>query len=63
MTYPGLHENIEVDKYYVYSLEMLPGGNLVAFGAYFGSQDDLDDLIGSTMMFWLGPNINEATTA
>ena len=35
ISFPGLHEDIEVDQYRVYMLELLPGDHLVAFGAYY----------------------------
>lgn len=46
----------------MYSLEVVPGGNLVAFGAYYSNQDDLEDNIGLTMMFWLGAQVKSSST-
>ena len=53
LSFPQLHEDIEVDYYQIYSLQTV-GHNLVAFGAYFRTKDDLESNCGSTMMFWLG---------
>jgi hypothetical protein len=57
LSYPNLHDEIGVDYYRLYSLQVLPGGNLVGFGAYFYNQDDINDNIGNTIMFWLGNKV------
>jgi hypothetical protein len=50
---PGLHEDIGVDFYPVYSLHVV-NNNLVAFGAFFATEDNRNDNVGQTIMFWLG---------
>jgi hypothetical protein len=57
LSFPDLHEDIGVDVYRVYYLQKC-NENIVAFGAYFTSQDDVDNNIGSTMMFWLGRDLD-----
>lgn len=57
LSYPDLHEDIGVDQYKAYYLQKCHE-NIVVFGAYFTSQDDLDDNIGSTIMFWFGPGLD-----
>jgi len=62
LSFPNLHEDIQVNEYRAYYLKILHDGNLIAFGAYFTDEDALAENIGSTMMFFLGKLKPDSTT-
>ena len=62
ITFPGLHPDITVDKYRLFSIERIKDGSYLAFGAYYRKQDKFDKNEGKTMLFFLGNQIDEHTT-
>ena len=41
----------------------MPNDNIVAFGSYFSDEDEFDEQIGKTIMFWIRKMTPETTTA
>lgn len=57
LSFPDLHEDIEIDDFRVLWVCEPYKNNYIVFAAYFCSQDDLDDNIGKTMMVWMGDEL------
>ena len=60
LTFPNLHEDIQVDKYRIFSIEKLQN-NYVIFAAYYAEEGDIDDNIGKTLLIWIGQDIRSDT--
>lgn len=57
-----LNDSDGYDKCMIYQLCQTECGNLLAFGAWFESEDDLASLYGVTALFWLGKSINKSAS-
>ena len=57
LTFPNLNDNIEVDQYRVFWVSEPHRNHFVVFVAYYASEDDLNENIGSTLMIWFGDQL------
>lgn len=56
-----MHEEVEIKEHKIFSLNMLPNGNIIGFGSYFKEQDDFENDFGRTIMFWFQKITKETT--
>ena len=57
LSFPDLNAEIEVDNYRIFWVSEPHRNNYVVFASYFACQDDVDENMGKTMMFWIGDEL------
>ena len=62
LSFPGLSDEISVDKYRLFWISEPYKNHYAMFAAYYEGEDDLNENIGRTLMIWVGQDINRGTT-